>query len=76
MTLSVKIPWSCPILLPTSPSKLRKMQKAAPRLLSCLNDVKNFLIDIDGTITEDVPNEQPGAHGHLPEPFSRRPWPL
>ena len=21
--------------------------------------VKNFLIDIDGTITEDVPNEQP-----------------
>jgi len=23
------------------------------------NEVKNFLIDIDGTITEDVPNEQP-----------------
>ena len=23
------------------------------------NDVKNYLIDIDGTITEDVPNEEP-----------------
>lgn len=23
------------------------------------SDVKNYLIDIDGTITEDVPNEQP-----------------
>ena len=23
------------------------------------SDVKNFLIDIDGTITEDVPNEEP-----------------
>lgn len=23
------------------------------------DDVKNFLIDIDGTITEDVPNEEP-----------------
>lgn len=22
-------------------------------------DIKNFLIDIDGTITEDIPNEQP-----------------
>lgn len=23
------------------------------------NEIKNFLIDIDGTITEDVPNEEP-----------------
>ena len=23
------------------------------------NDVKNYLIDIDGTVTEDVPNEEP-----------------
>ena len=23
------------------------------------DDVKNYLIDIDGTITEDVPNEEP-----------------
>ncbi len=23
------------------------------------NDIKNYLIDIDGTITEDVPNEEP-----------------
>jgi hypothetical protein len=29
---------------------------ASPQLSS---EVKNFLIDIDGTITEDVPNEQP-----------------
>ena len=29
---------------------------ASPQLAE---DVKNFLIDIDGTITEDVPNEQP-----------------
>ena len=29
---------------------------ASPQLSE---DVKNFLIDIDGTITEDVPNEQP-----------------
>jgi len=23
------------------------------------NDIKNYLIDIDGTVTEDVPNEEP-----------------
>ncbi|NND94079.1 MAG: phosphoheptose isomerase [Flavobacteriales bacterium] len=23
-------------------------------------DIKNFLIDIDGTITDDIPNEEPG----------------
>ncbi|MDB4347784.1 phosphoheptose isomerase, partial [Bacteroidia bacterium] len=23
------------------------------------NDIKNFLIDIDGTICDDIPNEQP-----------------
>ena len=27
--------------------------------------VKNYLIDIDGTITEDVPNEEPERYGNL-----------
>lgn len=27
------------------------------------NSVKNYLIDIDGTVTEDVPNEQPERMG-------------
>lgn len=31
-------------------------RKASPVLPS---EIKNFLIDIDGTITEDVPNEEP-----------------
>ena len=26
-------------------------------------DVKNYLIDIDGTITEDIPNEEPERMG-------------
>ena len=30
--------------------------KISPQLTS---DVKNYLIDIDGTVTEDVPNEEP-----------------
>ena len=34
------------------------MPKAAPSP-QLLEEIKNFLIDIDGTITEDVPNEQP-----------------
>lgn len=32
------------------------------------NSVKNYLIDIDGTITEDVPNETPERMGVV-EPF-------
>ena len=31
-------------------------------------EVKNFLIDIDGTITEDVPNEEPDRMGTV-EPY-------
>lgn len=31
-------------------------------------DVKNYLIDIDGTITDDVPNEEPGRMATC-EPF-------
>jgi len=31
-------------------------KKISPQLSE---EVKNFLIDIDGTITEDVPNEEP-----------------
>ena len=34
--------------------------------------VKNFLIDIDGTVTEDVPNEEPGRMATV-LPFSM-PW--
>lgn len=33
-----------------------KGNKLSPQLS---DDVKNYLIDIDGTITEDVPNEEP-----------------
>jgi uncharacterized HAD superfamily protein len=33
-----------------------KGEKISPQLGA---DVKNFLIDIDGTITDDVPNEEP-----------------
>lgn len=33
------------------------------------NEVKNYLIDIDGTITEDVPNEQPERMATC-EPFA------
>lgn len=31
-------------------------------------DVKNYLIDIDGTITDDVPNEEPERMGRV-QPF-------
>ncbi len=36
--------------------KDKKGQKLSPALA---NDVKNYLIDIDGTITDDIPNEEP-----------------
>ena len=36
--------------------KVESGQKISPVLP---NGVKNYLIDIDGTITEDVPNEEP-----------------
>ena len=35
----------------------KKGEKAISPLLP--DDIKNYLIDIDGTITEDVPNEEP-----------------
>lgn len=35
---------------------------ASPQLSS---DVKNYLIDIDGTITDDVPNEDPERMKHV-----------
>ncbi len=40
-------------------------KKASPILA---DDVKNYLIDIDGTITDDVPNEEPERMGTC-EPF-------
>ncbi len=36
--------------------KIEKGEKVSPVLPA---DIKNYLIDIDGTITEDVPNEEP-----------------
>lgn len=38
------------------PVKDEKGRQLSPKLP---DEVKNFLIDIDGTITEDVPNEEP-----------------
>lgn len=37
--------------------EVKKGEKAISPLLP--DDIKNYLIDIDGTITEDVPNEEP-----------------
>ena len=45
---------------------------ASPQLSE---EVKNFLIDIDGTITEDVPNEQPERMATCAA-VSQTPWPL
>ena len=59
MTLSLKAQIVMPKNNP-SPSlqavKDSEGREASPQLPE---EVKNFLIDIDGTITEDVPNEQP-----------------
>lgn len=40
---------------------LRQAQDAAGKNVSPIlpDDIKNYLIDIDGTITEDIPNEEP-----------------
>jgi len=38
------------------PTLNRKGETISPQLSS---DIKNYLIDIDGTITDDVPNEEP-----------------
>ena len=39
-----------------SPDTNNLLQNASPQLP---DGVKNYLIDIDGTVTEDVPNEEP-----------------
>ncbi|UTW62741.1 phosphoheptose isomerase [bacterium SCSIO 12741] len=39
---------------------LQNLQKEGKSLSPVLNDgVKNFLIDIDGTVCDDIPNEEP-----------------
>lgn len=43
----------------------KKGNKASPKLP---DGVKNYLIDIDGTITDDVPNEEPERMGTC-EPY-------
>lgn len=41
-------------------AKLQILEKDGEKLSPVLpNHVKNYLIDIDGTVTEDVPNEEP-----------------
>ena len=42
-------------------SKLKEVKNEEGELLSPIlpDEVKNFLIDIDGTICEDIPNEEP-----------------
>ena len=44
-----------------SSKKLKKILDAQGQLVSPVlnSEVKNYLIDIDGTVTEDVPNEEP-----------------
>jgi len=36
-----------------------------------MEGVKNFLIDIDGTICDDVPNEEPERMGTVTQPLFR-----
>ncbi|GAB1307482.1 hypothetical protein KH5_01650 [Urechidicola sp. KH5] len=50
--------------------ELSELKDAEGNLLSPVlaDGVKNYLIDIDGTITEDVPNEEPERMGTC-EPF-------
>ncbi|MBL4649126.1 MAG: phosphoheptose isomerase, partial [Aureispira sp.] len=45
--------------------QLKKLVDEEGNLISPIlpQDVKNYLIDIDGTITEDVPNEEPERMG-------------
>ncbi|MFT7614745.1 MAG: hypothetical protein ACI9J3_003730 [Parvicellaceae bacterium] len=46
-------------------SKLAELKDQEGNLISPIlsDEVKNYLIDIDGTITEDVPNEEPERMG-------------
>ncbi len=49
---------------------LKEIKSEDGKLISPVlpSDVKNYLIDIDGTVTEDVPNEEPERMGTC-EPF-------
>ena len=51
-------------------SKLEELKDEEGNLISPIlsDEVKNYLIDIDGTITEDVPNEEPERMGTC-QPF-------
>jgi hypothetical protein len=46
-------------------SKLAELKDEEGNLISPVfsDEIKNYLIDIDGTITEDVPNEEPERMG-------------
>jgi hypothetical protein len=46
-------------------SKLAELKDQEGNLISPVlsDEIKNYLIDIDGTITEDVPNEEPERMG-------------
>ena len=46
-------------------NQLNELQDKDGNLISPIlpEDVKNYLIDIDGTITEDIPNEEPERMG-------------
>jgi len=50
--------------------KLQELKDEQGNLISPIlpEEIKNFLIDIDGTITEDVPNEEPERMSSC-EPF-------
>ena len=50
--------------------KLKKLKDDEGNTISPIlpDEIKNYLIDIDGTITEDVPNEEPERMGTC-EPF-------
>ena len=54
----------------TMSKKLHDITIDAKQLSPVLDtSVKNYLIDIDGTVTDDVPNEDPERMKHM-EPFS------
>jgi len=50
--------------------KLKELKDKDGNLISPIlpKEIKNYLIDIDGTVTEDVPNEEPERMGTC-EPF-------
>src|ERR1035437_1854980 len=47
------------------PKKLIELKKDGKKISPVFpEDVKNFLIDIDGTVCEDIPNEEPERMGN------------